>query len=114
MHALDTLPTSSNTSAVKDKIVCFGCDGASVNTGLTKGVIVHLRKAVGEWVMMVNCMAHRLELACKDGLMECKLYEEGLLSSLFAWYELYLQRANLKAAFESLQKVPVLPTRVGG
>ena len=116
MHALGTLPTSSDISAVKAKIVCFGCDGASVNTGLTKGVIVHLRKAVGEWVLMVHCMAHRLELAYKDGLKECKLYSVvfSLLSSLFAWYKHYLQRANLKAAFESLQKVHVLPTRVGG
>ncbi len=61
------------TSAVNDKIVGFGCDGASVNTGLTKGIIVHPRKAVGEWVMMVHCMAHRLELAYKDGLKEYKL-----------------------------------------
>ena len=44
----------------------------------------------------------------KDALKGSKLYTSvfGLLSSLFALYKHYLQRANLKAAFATLDQTP--------
>ena len=34
MFALGTLPSPADVTSLKAKIVCFGCDGASVNTGI--------------------------------------------------------------------------------
>ena len=53
-------------------------------------------------------MVHRLELAYKDALRECKLYNAvfNMLGNVFAFYKHYLPRASLKTAFQTLQETP--------
>ena len=56
------------------KIVAFAADGASVNTGENNGVIAKIRKHVSPSVIMVKCLAHRLELAFKEAVSELQPY----------------------------------------
>ena len=49
------------------KLVGFGSDGASVNSGKKEGVITLLQNE-NEWITFGWCVAHRLELALKDSL----------------------------------------------
>lgn len=48
------------------KLVGFGCDGASVNIA-AGGLRGHLEESV-TWVVVIWCLAHRLELSLKDAL----------------------------------------------
>ena len=50
-----------------DKLVGFGSDGASVNSGKKAGVNTVL-KETNEWIEFGWCVAHRLELSLKDAL----------------------------------------------
>ena len=49
-----------------NKLIGFGCDGASVNIA-AGGLRGHLEKSV-PWVVVIWCLAHRLELSLKDAL----------------------------------------------
>ena len=49
------------------KLVGFGADGASVNSGTKNGVKTKLQTE-NEWLTFGWCVAHRLELALKDAL----------------------------------------------
>ena len=100
-----------------EKIVAYCCDGASVNTGQTGGVIALLRNEVWSGIVLINCLVHRLELSFKDGMKQVKIYEKfiSLLSGIFTFYHVSpLQRSNLKRACNSLGTSPVMPLRVGG
>ncbi len=100
-----------------NKLVGYGCDGASVNTGKKGGVITHLRAAASDSVLLVVCLVHRLESACKDAFRHHKLYEKvmQMLSSLFSFYrQSPKQRSGLKETFQA-KGIPVAtPTRIGG
>ena len=50
-----------------EKLVGFGSDGASVNSGKKEGVKTLLQEE-NEWITFGWCVAHRLELALKDSL----------------------------------------------
>ena len=50
----------------EDKLVGFGCDGASVNIA-AGGLRGYLEQSV-PWVVVFWCLAHRLELSLKDAL----------------------------------------------
>ncbi|KAJ8309954.1 hypothetical protein KUTeg_011819 [Tegillarca granosa] len=54
----------------------FGCDGASVNTGQFGGVIKPIQINISDAVILVHCLAHRLELAFKQSMKGIKLYEK--------------------------------------
>ncbi|XP_030288667.1 zinc finger protein 862-like [Sparus aurata] len=45
------------------KLVSFGADGASVNMGRQGGVVAHLQREAGLYIIPIHCMPHRLELA---------------------------------------------------
>ena len=99
------------------KIVAYCCYGASVNTGQTGGVIALLRKEIWSGIVLVKCLVHRLELSFKDGMKGVKVYEKFicLLSGLYNFYHVSpLQRSNLKNAFKTVGRNPVMPQRVGG
>jgi hypothetical protein len=99
------------------KWVAYGCDGASVNTGKDHGVIALSRHKLGSHIVMVHCMAHRLELAYNNNaLKKSALYDKliTLLSTLYSFYKAYLQRSGLKQAFTALNLTQQMPTRIGG
>ena len=52
------------------KIVGFGCDGATVNSGKKNGVIVIMHQEMNDRIIMSHCMAHRLELAFKNSIQD--------------------------------------------
>lgn len=100
----------------KNRLVGFASDGAAVMVGRLGGVVTKLREEMPHLVG-VHCMAHRLELAFKDAIKEQKLHQtlDSLLSGLYTFYHISpLNRANLKAAYDSLDLPPLMPTRIGG
>ncbi|XP_064596785.1 zinc finger protein 862-like [Liolophura sinensis] len=59
-----------------DKLMVSICtDGASVNMGKYNGACTQL-KAEREWLLVVHCSNHRLELAIKDAFASDKSFEE--------------------------------------
>ena len=52
-----------------DRVVFLASDGASVNSGVKNGLIRLIRDQT-PWTVFVWCLAHRLELALKDGLKQ--------------------------------------------
>ena len=83
----------ADAAEVLQKLIAFGSDGAAVNTGVKGGIITLLRKQVAASVLMVTCMAHRLELAYKEALKDIQCYVDvyTLLSNLYSFYhKLYM------------------------
>ena len=99
------------------KLVALGCDGASVMVGQKNGVS-KLLKDEQPCMVTIHCFAHRLELAMKDSVKKCKLYDKVVRVLLMGLYYFYhnspLNRSMLKRSFTSLTLKAVLPTRVGG
>ena len=101
----------------RKKLVAVGTDGAAVMLGSKSGVVTRIKGNDLTYVLPIHCMAHRLELSFKDaaGKNECHKKLDTLLLGLYYFYHNSpLNRANLKASFDSLQKKPLLPTRIGG
>ena len=96
----------------------FGADGASVNTGTKSGVITIMRQELSGDIVMVKCLVHRLELACKEAMGKSKLYSNFMkrLSGLYSFYHKSpLQQSNLKTATEACHLDSfVMPIRIGG
>ena len=100
----------------KKKLVGVASDGAAVMRGCRSGVVAHLIEGLPH-VVGVHCMAHRLELSFKDAANKnpyCKKIDSLLMGLYYFYHISALNRANLKASYESLQKPPLMPTRVGG
>lgn len=57
------------------KVVSLSCDGASVMVGCRNGVGALLKK-IQPSIVVVHCMAHRLELSLKDGAKKHALYDK--------------------------------------
>ena len=75
--------------------------GASVMLGRESGVCVRLQK-LSPWLVILHCMAHKLELSYKETCKEIKLYETSVATLAFDLYKFYqkspLNRANLRRA----------------
>ena len=100
----------------KNKLVGLGSDGAAVMLGRRSGVGVGLAEGHPH-VLAVHCRAHRLELSFKDAASKntChKKVDSFLLGIYYFYHNSPLNHANLKQSYESLQKPPLMPTRVGG
>ena len=106
-----------NLQNSSSKVVGFGADGASVNTGEKGGVIAIMRKNLNSDIVMIRCLVHRLELAYKAAMTKSKLYSRimSLLSGLYGFYHTSaLQQQNLKQAAEATKCPFAVPLRVGG
>lgn len=116
VSAIDGVFKKLDVSDYKQKLVGFGSDGASVNTGKKNGVIAQLKKQQPVLVG-IHCHAHRLELAYKDALKKQSQHAkaEELLSSLYYFYRNSpLNRADLKRSYSVLELPTAIPTRIGG
>ena len=69
-----------------DKIVFLASDGASVNAGGNRGLVVLLREDY-PWIVFVWCVSHRLELAIKHALKELIEPIDTCLTNLYYMYE---------------------------
>lgn len=104
----------------KSKLVALSCDGASVNTG-NKGGVGALLKNQQPDIIVIHCMAHRLELSLKDVLKKIPLYQKvvgTLLKGLFYFYHnSALNMAMLRNPYKALKQGGVkllIPTRTDG
>lgn len=80
------------------KLVGFGCDGASNMMGKHNGLVALLQKDYTE-IIGVHCLAHRLELAYKDAVKNDPVYTRltTLLLGLYYFYKnSSKQRKNLR------------------
>lgn len=96
-----------------EKVVACGTDGASVMTGVKKGVVTQLRQD-RSYILGIHCMSHRLELAFSDAMTHISMARkvEELLSGLYTFYhKSCVNRANLKKGFE---EVGMKHLRIGG
>jgi hypothetical protein len=96
------LRNDETDEAMVKKVVGFTADGASVNTGEVNGVIAKMRNEWSPAIVIVTCMAHRLELAFKEAFKEEPLFDKVLLllSQLHTFYRRSpLQKNGLRASF---------------
>ena len=67
-------------------LIGFGADGASVNSGNKNGVKALLEKST-PWLVYTWCIAHKLELALKDGLNGTAFQKvDEMLNKLYSLY----------------------------
>lgn len=85
-------------------------------SGLKSGLAVLLIRSHPK-IVVVHCLAHRLELAFKDTIKKSPSYEK-LMTLLLGLYYLYRKspksKQGLQRSFEAQEKRMILPTRVGG
>ena len=98
-------------------MVGMGSDGASNMTGVRSGLSAILKQEVGNEIINVHCLAHRLELAFRDIVKSSKLYDKliTLLIGLHNFYiKQYKNKSGLQRAIEVLNINGVLPPKVTG
>jgi hypothetical protein len=102
------------------KLVALSCDGASVNTGQKSGVGALLQKWQPDLIVL-HCMAHRLELSVKDVMKKVPLYQRvvgTLLKGLFYFYHnSSLNTSMLRRTYHALKQDGdklLIPTRTDG
>ena len=72
---------------LRRKLVCVGCDGASVLQGERTGVVTQLREKIAPFMMAIHCFAHRTNLVA--GVMDdmpAMQRVEGLLRSVYGFF----------------------------
>lgn len=105
---------------IVSKLVALSCDGASVNTGQKGGVGARLKTEQPDLIVL-HCMAHRLELSIKDVLKKVHLYRkvvDTLLKGLFYFYHNSpLNNAMLHRTYHAMKEEGdklLIPTRTDG
>ena len=97
------------------KLHGFNVDGASVNTGIHKGLAVSLRENA-PWLTVVHCFNHRFELAIKDSFAGTFFDEiDTFLVKLFYLYKKTSKRLReLRKFGEIFEKSVPKPAKVAG
>lgn len=117
-NALNVMMTGSFGEVWKTKVVGFGTDGANVMLGSNNGTVKKIKDQLERpYILPVHCSAHRLELAYKDACKKVLLYQkvDTMMLNLYLFYRNSpLNRSNLVASFNALDKSPLMPTRVSG
>ena len=109
---IEDVLNQDNVLSVQGKpiLVGGGTDGASVNISRQNGMKGNIEGAL-PWVVWSWCYAHRLELACKDGI-KSRLFKdiEQLLLRLYYLYEKSPKKTReLEGIVEDLKEVFELP-----
>ncbi|KAK6167962.1 hypothetical protein SNE40_021879 [Patella caerulea] len=69
------------------KLIGFMADGASVNLGTRRGVAALLKEEF-DWLIVIHCLNHRLELAAKDSFNDTHFLDIiSMLNSLHSMYQ---------------------------
>jgi hypothetical protein len=104
-------------NTVKEKLVGFGADGASVNMGSQNGIGVRLRQLQPS-LTIIHCMAHRLELAFKDEIDQKNMRPKfRILPFLEGIYSFYHRSSKNRSGLSDCARqanVSGTPTRIGG
>lgn len=69
LDCINSVMVSKGIPRWKENLIGFGADGAATNFGKHHGVFAQLSCDM-PWLMGIHCVAHRLELACKDALKD--------------------------------------------
>ncbi len=115
LDALDGIGVTEDM--LKMKLVAFGCDGASVMIGKKGGVATLLKSHIQPELVVVHCLAHKLELAYRDAVKKISLYDSTICLLMGVYYFYHnspKQRAALEASYEALGLKSRMPSRVGG
>ncbi|XP_062573421.1 zinc finger protein 862-like [Saccostrea cucullata] len=91
------------------KVLGFGSDGASVMTGLDKGVSGRL-KELNPHILNIHCMAHRLALCtaqAAEGIPALKRYQE-FMTKLFYYFKVSADREKEVHKVQALLDHPML------
>ena len=83
-------------AAYKSKLISATADGASVNFGIYNGVLTQLKND-RMWLIKIQCVNHRLELAIKGAVKDISQFKEceRLYISIFS---LFRNSGKLKSA----------------
>lgn len=104
-------------SEIFGKIVGFASDGASVMQGLRSGVAARIKENQPK-LMIVHCVAHRLELGIKDAINQsCPLYSQLdiFLQQIYKFYHYStLNRGLLNLTAKVMEVRRFIPLRTGG
>ena len=73
---------------LKEKLAGCNFDGANVMMGKKGGVMQHLQAKIGRPIIVMHCVAHRLELAVLDAVKPCSYLSrfEDTVKSIFKFY----------------------------
>ncbi|XP_046901190.1 zinc finger protein 862-like [Hypomesus transpacificus] len=116
LHCIRSLLISKGIPNWTDHLVGFGADGASVNFGCRQGIYTKLKMDM-PWLIGIHCLAHRLELACKNAFQGTYFNQEidGFLSFYTSFYRgSGKRRRELDRLAELLDESVLTPTRVDG
>ncbi|KAJ8050230.1 hypothetical protein HOLleu_03349 [Holothuria leucospilota] len=72
---IDNAMVSAGIENWKEKLVGAGCDGAKVNVGINNNVATRMQGDGREHVVIVHCVAHRLELAILGAIKENEMLQ---------------------------------------
>lgn len=103
-------------SEIFAKIVGFASDGASVMQGVRAGVAARI-KVNQPKLMIVHCVAHRLELGIKDAINQSPLYSQLdiFLQQIYRFYHYStLNRGLLNLTAKVMEVKRFIPLRTGG
>ena len=115
-HLTSSLTEYFETDSWKKHVasVCF--DGAKTMQGHLNGVGVRMKQII-PWLLVVHCLAHRVELSIKDSIKSDPYYEK-MITLLLGIYYLYRKSAplknELKEACNVLDRKFMMPSRAGG
>ena len=86
-HGIEECFKDAKIDDFTKKLIGFCSDGANVNKGDKTGVMAEMLKK-SPWLVFIWCMAHRLELAIKEGLGGTKFDDiNEMLLNIYLLYE---------------------------
>lgn len=101
----------------KDKLVGVGCDGASVNIGRNNSVATRIQDQGHDYILIVHCVAHRLELGVLSAIRDNRLMADlkDVLHKIYKHYH-YSPKAvrEVQEIAESMDENILRPNRVDG
>jgi len=69
------------------KLICVGADGASVMQGNKNELCIRLQTSVAPYMILIHCMAHKLNLAYKIVITHtCVAKVEELINEVYAYF----------------------------
>ncbi len=101
----------------KEKTVAAGSDGASVNIGVNNSVATRILADGHEYIIIIHCVAHRLELAVLQSLRNYQPLKDvqDILLKIHKHYH-YSPKAlrQLRSIAEAMEQKIIKPTRLQG
>lgn len=114
-HAVELAFTRVGITDFTSSLFGLNVDGASVNTGIHGGLGALLRQSA-EWLTVVHCFNHRLELAAQDAFKGTFFDEvDTMLTKLFYLYQKSPKRLReLREFSEIFERSVPKPAKAGG